>query len=259
VQDYTATQLTEFCLGNGIAPGTIRARRTSVTSCFDWLAWRGFVPVNPASDLKFTVKTDNMRVREGHWLTETEVAHVIRCASERTHPLMRQRDRLVLMFGFLMGLRRHEICGPINNWDRFSPDLSRVSFVGKGRKMAQLGVPPQLRAELASWRLVQPAGTSIVFPRFHMDAHPMWDVPLSVDGVHFIVKAAGEAAGVPNIAAHDMRRSFAGILEQKGVPVTDISRLLRHSNVGITSTYLDSNPNKVASLGDVIEFNLGAG
>jgi integrase len=45
-----------------------------------------------------------------------------------------------------------------------------------------------------------------------------------------------------------MRRSFGGLLESKGVPVTDIQRAMRHSNVGTTSVYLDKNPAKAAAI-----------
>jgi hypothetical protein len=41
--------------------------------------------------------------------------------------------------------------------------------------------------------------------------------------------------------------------------IKDISRLMRHSNIGTTSAYLEKNPHRVAGLGDAVSFNVGVG
>jgi len=41
-----------------------------------------------------------------------------------------------------------------------------------------------------------------------------------------------------------LRRSVAGALQETGVPIEKISRLLRHSNVAITERYLSKLPQR---------------
>jgi integrase len=74
-----------------------------------------------------------------------------------------------------------------------------------------------------------------------------WDLPLGDDGIYVAVRKAGERCEL-SLAPHDMRRSFAGILEDDGIPVTDIQRAMRHTNVGITSGYLEQNPRRAAAV-----------
>lgn len=248
---FRTEHLTRFCLAPGIAPGTTRSRKSKLVSFFDWTTYRGMTKKNPATDLKFTVRVRPQGVKHHHWLTEPEVVDLIRsCDTD----LLGRRNRLVLMIGTFLGLRREEIS--LVRWGQFSTDLSSISIIGKGRKLAQLGVPSQLRDELATWRADGPPCSEVVLPWFTTDRIPLWHKPISEANVYRVVRQAGARINYPDLAPHDLRRSYAGILEAKGVPLQDISKLLRHSNVGITSTYLESNPHKVKALGAA--FELGA-
>ena len=51
-------------------------------------------------------------------------------------------------------------------------------------------------------------------------------------------------AGFPNLSAHDMRRTFAGLLEDSGVELRVIQSLMRHSSIAQTISYLDKHPHK---------------
>ena len=54
--------------------------------------------------------------------------------------------------------------------------------------------------------------------------------------------AGGRAAGLGEVAPHDLRRSVAGALQESGVSIDKISRLLRHANVAVTERYLSKLP-----------------
>jgi integrase/recombinase XerC len=73
-----------------------------------------------------------------------------------------------------------------------------------------------------------------------------------------IIHEAAHAAGLGDVAPHDLRRSVAGALQQNGVSIDKISRLLRHSNVGVTERYLSRlpQPNEGALLmSDMLEMD----
>ena len=74
-----------------------------------------------------------------------------------------------------------------------------------------------------------------------------WWTSLKYDGVLHAVRQTGLRHGV-KLRPHDLRRSFASILEAQGVPLNDISLAMRHENVATTSRYLDRNPAKGAAV-----------
>lgn len=45
--------------------------------------------------------------------------------------------------------------------------------------------------------------------------------------------------GVPQLAPHDLRRTYAQLGYEAGVPITQISTLLGHANIATTQKYLD--------------------
>lgn len=252
VDQFDTNSLTAWCLSDGPAPNTVKTRRKVARSFFGWAAWQKLVPASPAEDLKYTLRPSNNKVRHGVWLPEHELGRLLRACPQTWAG---RRARILLMFGALMGLRREELAEL--RWDQVSHDASRLVFIGKGEKLAQLGIPPQLRTELQAWRREAGPGAVAVLPSLNdrFDGEPNWSQPIGIGGVTNAVHQAGRWAGL-ELAPHDLRRTFAGILEAKQVPVKDIARLMRHSNVGTTDTYLETNPARAAKLADTFTIAL---
>lgn len=258
VADFTPVDLTDFCNEPGLAPRTVKHRRAVLRSFFEWAEFKGLAPSNPASVLKFTVSPGSHEVRPGHWLTEAEVARVVQaCPTD----FWGRRDRVLLLLGFLMGLRVSEITSL--TWDQFSPDLSVLTLKGKGQKLAQMAVPPQVQTVLKAWRAEAPSDARAVIPSSKdvlclegREPYVDWATTLGRNGAYAAVRRAGDRCGIA-LAPHDMRRSFAGVLESKGVPVQKIQLAMRHSNLGTTSVYLDKNPRKAMAVTEGFTMDLG--
>lgn len=244
LDQFTTSDLTRFCL-DGVSSGTSRTRRSKMVSFFGWCTYMKLIRKDPAIDLKYTVKVKSVPARSNRWLTEEEAVSLLRGFGP---DLIDQRNKIVFMFGLMMGLRRDAIASL--RWHMFSDDLSRVTLTVKGGKVVTLGVPPQVGAALASWRAQAPADTDVVFPWFTVDREVIWHKPMGSHNVYRITRQCGD------IAPHDMRRTFAGIQDARGVPVKDISELLCHSNVGVTDVYLKKNPNRAAALADAFRLEL---
>jgi integrase/recombinase XerD len=262
VEDFTDEDLTTFCLSRDAAPSTIKNRRAHVKSFFEWAHWKKMTSTNPASNLKFTVVPGRFYVRPGNWLDESQAAAMLRaCPSD----IQGRRDRIMLMFGFLMGLRAEDIA--TLEWSMFDPELTTLTIVRKGNKMVTMGIPSQLTTELRTWKASLAMGAKAVLPSSRQVYDPVsgkrkqvfnWDKCLGYNGVlQGCKRAALRTPGVPAaFAPHDLRRSFAGILEKKGVPLGDIQRLMDHENIGTTSRYLDKNPAKRLALTEGLVFDL---
>lgn len=263
VGDFTARQLTEFCLSGTPAPNTIRARRNRIKSAWEWFQFAGMVKTNPATDLKFTLNPSSNNVRDGLWLAPEQRKQVLAAPADS---IVGQRDRLIVLFGMLCGLRVVEMTRL--RWEDFSDDLSTFKLVGKGNKRATIGVPPMLRQELLAWRQTAPEGAVAVLPSFKVvftpeDAHGnqehdllvQWDKPLGHGGIEYTMEKLSDR--VPfRFRAHDLRRTYAGILEEKGLPLKQIQELMRHSSISTTDRYLSRNPHKAVELGQTLEIDL---
>jgi integrase/recombinase XerC len=248
IRHFTEENLAEFCLSRNPAPNTIRQRRAYVRSSFEWFAWKNLISDNPAANLKMAAPTSGGNVRLGTWLDEGQVAEIYRQMGEGT-PLDR-RNRLIFLFGIMTGLRLFELAGI--RWSSFDDNYRTVTILGKGNQPAQIMLPGQLRVALAEWRKEAWLGASAVFPSVkefmnmraacpQREQALVWDKPLGEAGLRYAIRGAGRKLGV-RLNPHDLRRSYAGILEAQGSDLKDIQLALRHDHLATTDTYLRKNP-----------------
>lgn len=257
VERTTTTHLTDWCLSGNPSDSTIKARRSIVTAAFDYAAFRGIITSSPAGPLKYTAPSGAKPRRLHNWLTEQQIGQVLGSCDMST--FWGRRQRIILAVGFFMGLRVSSIANL--RWDEFSSDLSRWEGVIKGNKRTRKGVPPQLREMLVEWRSEAPRDAVYVIPVAHRESFnspapaPKWDRKMSQERVRCIVREAGDRCGIKDMAPHDMRRSLAGVLQAKGVPVDKIRDVLDHSNIGTTDRYLNKNPNLKIEATEAIHFD----
>ena len=62
---------------------------------------------------------------------------------------------------------------------------------------------------------------------------------MSAQGLFNLARKYGAAIGKPELAPHDLRRTYAQIAYEAGVPITQISRLLGHESIETTQRYLN--------------------
>lgn len=249
VADFTENELIDYCLRPGLAPATIAGYRTRFVGFFAWAKWRGLITVDPAENLGRYVKGSlTQPVRQHHWLDSHQVTQVFDSIDTTTPQGLRQM--VIARLGFTCGLRRQEIADL--TWNQVDLDNQQIHLKGKGDKLASVYITdttlPYLRQLHARARadLGRPPVTEGVIPVFnnwadfnsgyHLDVE--WGNPASTDVIASTVRQVSEQAGV-KFAAHDMRRSFANMLEKQGVRIEDISAALRHSNLGTTQRYLE--------------------
>lgn len=249
IRDYTEDDLVAFANRAGLAPASRAAYRNRVRGFFAWAKWKGLIGDDPACNLSRLVRTSMRPVRVHRWLTETEVGTILGTL-DLSRPKGR-RDNIVARLGFTAGLRRNEIAGL--RWDQLDLDRRQINLVGKGNKLATVYITERTQAHLIRWRTEVSEGLGRtperdpVVPRIQTQANfatgetvrvVQWERRLTAQGVGLIVHHLSEASGVV-FSPHDMRRSFAGMLEERGLPVERISAALRHTDIGTTQRYLE--------------------
>jgi integrase/recombinase XerD len=249
VNQFSTIDLATYCLAKGAqptgaAPKTVSKRIGHLRASFRWWRWRGLVAADPAADLPYVVKPGKGGVRHHTWLTSDQVGLLL--ASYDAADIMQRRDRLVLMLGLGTGLRLDAL-GSLR-WDQFDDGYSTLRVIVKGNKPLELPVLEELQEELSEWRRHAEGPAVIPSSREQLDPHAGgrrrvldWQRPLGPAGIYDVVKRAGERIGV-KLAPHDMRRSYAGWLEEMGLDLRDIQGLLGHENIATTAGYLEKNP-----------------
>lgn len=189
----------------------------------------------------------------------------------------RIRDSFVLAMFLYTGLRLSELHQlKWKHVDLGAGTHGLLHILGKGRKLAQVPLNPAARKLLFEWRSAyitgygsDDIGELAVVPRMVAGATAriglpgpqprmvriLWGRPVGCNqSIYNIVRARSAEAGLGDVAPHDLRRSFAGILQDRGVPLEEISRALRHSSLETTRIYLEGKP---ALAEGFVDFDLG--
>jgi site-specific recombinase XerD len=187
--------------------------------------------------------------RPGRWLALDEVRLLMQSAGEiAKSDAQIARNRVLVNILCTMALRRDELANA--RWGDLSMQNNRpvLRVHGKGRKVAMIDIPRPVLKALDVWSGTisaeqgqKPAITSPLLRRIWKGGR-VADQGLTADGIWLVIKQASYHAGLGEVAPHDLRRSVAGALEESGVPVETISRLLRHSSIAVTEKYLSKLP-----------------
>lgn len=143
------------------------------------------------------------------------------------------RERIVLMLGAYMGLRRSEICSL--RWDDITGNIMKVHGKGHGQdgKVAYLKIPRPMMAALDAWRILNTSEHVAVL----RDGRMMTSGQLGR-----LVSKVAKRCGVA-MTPHSLRRLFATTLYETGADLNTIRCLMRHESVNTTvSCYIDVNP-----------------
>jgi len=152
------------------------------------------------------------------------------------------KHRAFLMTVYGAGLRLNEAC----HLKFCHIDSARMQLrveQGKGRKDRYTLLSSRLLQELRSyWKICRPAVW--LFPAVRNPQQPILDGTAAK-----IFWNAVQRAGLPNKGGiHSLRHSFATHLLEAGVEITVVQRLLGHSSISTTVTYLHVRSERLAQI-----------
>ena len=186
------------------------------------------------------------------WLTALEVKQLLDTCGD---DLQGQRDRLALGLLVAAGLRREEascltfadvILQPVKGKMR-----TVLQVRGKGSKDRVVPISDGLANALDQWAAAV-GGKGRILRSLSQGGH-LGD-GLSAVGLFHLMQAHGQQVGKPDLAPHDLRRTYAQLGYEAGVPVTQISRLLGHENIATTQRYLNLALDLTTTVSDFIPF-----
>ena len=203
--------------------------------------------------LNDAIKVESTKGQKAHtWLSQSEVRRLLDGCNTRT--TQGKRDKVVLGLLVGAGLRREELAALTFEDIALLPVGGKFRTVlnvkGKGAKDRAVPINDKLAALLDKWRGIVGGGN---IARRVSKGGAVGESISSV-GIFHIVRAAGDSIGQPELAPHDLRRTYAQLGYEAGVPITQISKLLGHSSVATTQRYLNLDLDLSQTVSDFIPF-----
>lgn len=205
-----------------------------------------------AALLRFEAMNDAIQVRtpkgeKAHiWLSSSEVRRLL---SLPGHDIVGERDRLALALLVAAGLRRAELASL--QFSDVVPQGERTVLQIRGKGAKQRVVP--ISHDLA--RMIERWGDRIGHEGKIMRALGMNKQPsegMTGAAIFELVRRYGDRLGKPDLAPHDLRRTYAQIGLDAGVPIQQISVLLGHSSVVTTQRYLNLELDLETTISDFV-------
>lgn len=159
------------------------------------------------------------------------------------------RERLILLLGSSMGLRRAEIVTV--KWSDI--DSGRLTVHGKGHgdgKVVSMRIPEKVAEAMDEWRLqrdrlgLRDESGGCIIPAIQKGRL----TAMAPTSLSHIMRELGERADV-RVTAHSLRRNFATKLYSRHVDVVDIKELLRHESIETTvRCYIQADKTRLDSI-----------
>jgi integrase len=239
-----------------------------MTQRLELVAKSGATPANVAAvqatiyraeALRDAVTVEKPEGTKAHtWLSQAEVVALLRACDVRRsgnqeHGRLAQRDRLAISLLVGAGLRRAEAAALTFEDITMQPVAGKMRTVlevqGKGAKSRVVPVSDALARQLDDWSTVTHGRGRVL--RSLGRNRQMGD-SISTTSIYKLVQKRGGIAGRDGLEPHDLRRTFAQLGYEAGVPITQISVLLGHADVATTQRYLNLELDLETTVSDFI-------
>jgi site-specific recombinase XerD len=175
------------------------------------------------------------RVHKGRMLTYKEYEALLATCDYSPKGI---RDRAIISLLMTCGLRRAELVGV--NLEDYQPEENTILIRGKGNKERWAFLQDQTQAWLEEWLEYRGHALGPLFVRISKGGN----IPeiseksrMTDQAVYTILDARRKQAGLEKFSPHDLRRTLASTLLQKGLPLEDVRDVLGHSSVTTTERY----------------------
>ena len=239
----TVQEWARHLLEQGLATATVNLRLSAVRKLAREAADNGLLDAQIAEGISRARGVRTAGVRAGNWLTREQAEALL--SVPPADKLAGKRDRAALGVLLGCGLRRSELSSlQFRHIQQREGRWVIVDLVGKGRRVRTVPMPAWAKALIDDW--VAAAG-EILEDWPSVDAHVF--IPVRVNGspsrgtwlpqnIRDMVSRRGAEAGLPGLAAHDLRRTHAKLARAGGAPLEQIQIVLGHASIQTTEKYL---------------------
>ncbi len=220
----------------------------------------GYLDPTAAAGVERVPGVSRRGVRTGNWLIREQAQRLIDAPDVST--LKGLRDRAILSVLVGGGLRRTEAARLV--WGDIQMREARwviVDLVGKGNRVRTVPIPSWVKVALDAWREGLALATGLwpdeerrVFVSINKGGAISGD-ELTPQAIYNVVAQYAAEVGL-QVAAHDLRRTFAKLAHKGGAALDQIQMTLGHSSIRTTEQYLGVEQNLTQAPCDVLGLDL---
>ena len=175
----------------------------------------------------------NRELRSREHLTETEIEKLIETAKDNRYG---QRDATMILVAYRHGLRASEVCDL--RWEQI--DFNSATLHVRRVKNGKASTHPVRGDELRALRKLQRGAPKSPFMFVSERGGPF-----TTDSFNWMVKRAGQKAGLPfQVHAHMLRHAAGFKLAGDGHDTRSIQDYLGHRNIQHTVRYTELSPTR---------------
>ena len=211
--------------------------RRILCSFFKWITQEGYIDKNPM--LRIPSVREQKKIKKP--LTEEELEQLRLNAGSL-------RNECIIEFLYSTGCRVSEML----SLDRDDVNLveNEVMVLGKGKKYRMVYLSPRCSALLKKYLSERKDNGEALFvadysnwKNRNMDYRT--GHRLDKCSVGELLRAIGKKCNIPNVHPHRFRRTTATLALKRGMKITDVQRMLGHSDIKTTTIYAISNDEEV--------------
>jgi integrase len=220
----------------GLAASTVNVHMAAVRK----LAWEaadnGMMPRDVAAAIARVKGVGHSDVRTGTWPTLQLAEALLEAPNAVT--LKGKRDRALLAVLVGCGLRREEAARlALEHIQQRESRWVIVDMPGKGGRIRTVPMPSWTKAAIGVWTTAAAITSGRVFRSLNKGGK-ITGASMTAQAIFEAVKLYGAMIGVPELAPHDLRRTFARLAHKGRAALEQIQLSLGHASVTTTERYL---------------------
>lgn len=240
-------------LDKGLSAGTINLKLAAIRKLMAEAADNGLVDPVQAAGITKIKGVRSAGIRSGNWLNRSQAQALINAPDITRLKGLRDRAILAVMIG--SGLRRSEVANLTFEYIRLREGRwVIVDLMGKGNRVRSVPIPSWAKVAIDDWAEEACLCTGRVFLPVHKGGYLNGE-NITPQTVYDVVNLYARELGL-EIAAHDLRRTYAKLARKGGAELTQIQITLGHANVATTQRYIGEELNLQDAPCDKLQLSL---
>jgi len=194
------------------------------------------MPPEQASAISRVKGAKQAGIRTGQWLTREQTENLLSLPDPTTLRGARSRALLSVLVG--CGLRRKEAAMLSHEHIQLrDARWAIVDLIGKGGRVRTIPMPSWAKQAIDAWIAASGISSGPIFRRIGKGSRLIGG-SMSSRSIFEMVRGTDAMIGVPNLAPHDLRRTFAKLAHKGKAALEQIQLSLGHASVTTTERYL---------------------
>lgn len=236
IQAYAA-ELT----ASGLKAGNVNVRLAAIRKMLREAAANGIISEQDARSGQAVKGVSAPGRSVGVWLTKNQAESFLNGIPRAT--LAGKRDFALVALFLSSGLRRSEMASlTVEHIKQIEGRWAILGITGKRNKTRDVPIAPWAKYAVDEWLTAAGIQSGIIFRPVNKGDRLAGESMTPEAIRHTIDRAIGQAnqngAGLPAIAAHDLRRTFAQLARKGGAKLEQVSLALGHESIKTTEIYL---------------------